>query len=110
MAVKIKKAAKKRLEKNKASKKQSWGSPVEQEIKRRMKLSIAAYAYEYDSTSIMSDGDYDKECLKVDLKINTGNEKLDKFFKKHFDPDTGLWIRKHPELDKVKFMYEKYYK
>ena len=87
-----------------------WGNPIELEVKRRIKLSIAAYAYEYLDESIMSDAEFDKMCLQVNLKIDTGNKKIDNYFKKHFDPSTGQWIRKHPEIKKIADLYERYYK
>jgi len=87
-----------------------WGNPVELEVWRRIRLSVAAYAYEYLDESIMSDAEFDKMCREVDLKIDTGNKKMDNFFKKHFDPSTGQWIRKHPELNKIADRYIRYYK
>jgi hypothetical protein len=87
-----------------------WGNPVELEVWRRIRLSVAAYAYEYLDESIMSDAEFDKMCREVDLKIDTGNKKMDNFFKKHFDPSTGQWIRKHPELKKIADRYARYYK
>jgi len=86
-----------------------WGNSVEVEVRRRIKLSVAAYAYEYLDESIMSDAEFDKMCLEVDLKIDTGNKKMDNFFKKHFDSSTGQWIRKHPEIKKIAMLYERYY-
>ncbi len=88
----------------------TWGSVVEKEIRRRIKLSIAAYSYEFCDHSIIDDATFDKMCSEVDLSIDTGSKKLDKWFKKEFDPSTGQWIHKHPELDKIRILYEKYYK
>lgn len=68
-------------------------------------LSVAAYAYEFESEIIMSDADFDKLSLQVDLLVSTGNTKLDRFFRTEFEPDTGMWIRSHPELRKVKELY-----
>ena len=62
----------------------SWGSPVEVERHRRIKLSVAAYAYEVHSDSIMSDGDYDKLALQIDKSVSTDNEAMDAFFQKEF--------------------------
>jgi|21_taG_2_1085346.scaffolds.fasta_scaffold18621_2 hypothetical protein len=76
-----------------------------EEIQRRIKLSIAAYAYEIKDRSIMSDENFDKECRKVDLSISTGNRKMDKWFKNHFTPDTGQWIHKHPNLKRIDELY-----
>ena len=87
-----------------------WGNPVEIEVRRRIRLSVAAYAYEYQAVSIMSDEDFDKMSREVDLKVDTGNKKMDSYFKKNFDPSTGQWIRKHPEIRKIVYLYKAYYK
>lgn len=81
-----------------------------EEIKRRIKLCVAAYAYEVKNDSIMPDATFDEECKKVDVTITTGNEKMDKWFKDEFDPCTGQWIHNHPEKGKLEELYEKYYK
>ena len=74
------------------------------ETRRRIRISVAAYAYEIDDDPIMSDKDYDKLASEINLHRETGNRKLDKFFKKHYSPHTGSWIRRHPELDKLKIL------
>lgn len=83
---------------------------VSEEIRNRIKLSVAAYAYEMDSNSIMSDGDFDSLCLKINVDTDTGNTLLDTFFRDEFNPSTGQWIHKHPELEGIRNIYEKYYK
>ena len=35
---------------------------------------------------------------------------MDKFFRTQFQPDTGMWIRTHPEIKKLEYLYKKYYK
>jgi len=80
-----------------------------EEIRRRIKLSVAAYAYEVHDDSVMSDGEFDQQSLLVDTSVSTGNRKLDNFFKKYFDPSTGSWIHKHPEIDKIAELYRRYY-
>lgn len=75
-----------------------WGTPVEIERRNRILLSIAAYAYEYENISLVSDEDFDAAAQAIDLSIDTGNPTLDEFFRKEFSPSTGLWIRKHPDL------------
>ena len=55
----------------------------EVERRRRIRLSVAAYAYEVHDDSVMSDGEFDKECLLVDISQTTGNRKLDNFFKNY---------------------------
>ncbi len=83
---------------------------INQEIRNRIRLSVAAYAYEYMDDPIMSDTDFDKLALKINPNEKTGNRKLDNFFKEHFMPDTGMWIHKHPEKEKLKYIYKEYYK
>ena len=83
---------------------------VETERRNRIRLSVAAYAYEYKSDSIMSDGEYDELSKKIDVSIDTENEVLDKFFKEKFSPETGMWIREHPDISGLVHIYEKFWK
>lgn len=82
---------------------------VNQEIRNRIRLSVAAYAYEYKDDPVMSDASFDELSRQIDITVKTGNRKLDNFFKKHFEPDTGMWIRKHPERSKLDHIYRNYY-
>lgn len=90
--------------------KEVWGSPVEIERWRRIRLSVAAYAYEYEDDSIMSDAAFDSLSQHINLSVDTGNPKLDNFFRENFNPDTGMWVRKHPEKSKLKHIYDTYWK
>ena len=83
---------------------------INQEIRNRIKLSIAAYAYEFLGESIMTDHEYDELSLKINPNEKTGNDMMDEFFKTQFQPDTGMWIRSHPEIEKLEYLYKKYYK
>ena len=83
---------------------------ISQEIRNRIKLSVYAYAYEYLNHSVVSDSQFDKLAIEINPSVSTGNETLDKFFKNHFIPDTGMWIHKHPQLDGIKYLYNTYYK
>jgi hypothetical protein len=80
------------------------------EIRNRIKLCVAAYAYEVENESIMPDAEFDALAKKINKDKRTGKPRLDLFFRLHFDPSTGVWIRLHPELDKIRFLYERYYK
>jgi hypothetical protein len=80
------------------------------EIKNRIKLSVAAYAYEYKDDPIMSDAEFDSLSLEINPGEKTGNKKMDNFFKKNFESDTGMWIRKHPEKHHLDYLYQTYYK
>ena len=83
---------------------------INQEIRNRIRLSVAAYAYEFVGDSIMSDQEYDELSLKINPKEKTDNDMMDKFFRTQFQPDTGMWIRTHPEIKKLEYLYKKYYK
>lgn len=87
-----------------------YSDAVSKERRTRIRLSLYAYAYEYESDSLVSDEKYDALSRTVNTSIVTGHPVLDKFFKEQFEPDTGMWITKHPELDKIKRTYEFYYK
>ena len=82
----------------------------DQEIKNRVKISVAAFAYEYLNSPIMSDADFDSLAQQINITKQTGNKTLDTFFEKYFTPDSGMWIHKHPEKNKLKYLYEEYYK
>jgi len=86
-----------------------WGSEAEKETRNRIKLSVYAYAYEMQSDSLISDGDFDKMCLDINPQLATGNEEIDKFFKEEFNPSTGQWIHKHPNLNRIAEIYKNFY-
>lgn len=83
---------------------------VEIERHRRIRMAVAAYAYEFLDRPIISDSEFDEECRKIDPSVDTGRPELDYFFRTEFHPDTGSWIHKHPELEKVAQTYERWYK
>lgn len=68
-------------------------------------VSIWAYAYEFKNRSLVSDAVFDAECSKVNSNIKTG--RLDEFFTNVFQPHTGMWIHKHPELNGVEMLYRR---
>jgi hypothetical protein len=87
-----------------------WGTKIEIERRRRILLSVWAYAYEIENDSLVDDKTFDKECMKVDPSLTTGSRQLDNFFKFQFNPFTGLWIHQHPDLQRIKQIYEKHFK
>lgn len=72
----------------------------------RMTLSAAAYAYEKEGVSIMSDEEFDTLAKEVRPDIDTGHPVMDNFFRTEFSTDTGMWIHAHPEL----YLVEQYYR
>ena len=86
-----------------------WGLTPEVERRNRIRLSVAAFAYECMGDSIMSDAEYDRLAYSIRPQVMTGRFNLDAFFLSRFSPDTGMWIHDHPELAKVRDTYERHY-
>ena len=78
---------------------------LERQIWVRITVAVAAYAYEFEGASIISDGAFDALCKEVEPDMDTGKPVLDRFFREEFQPHTGQWIYNHPELDKVRAGY-----
>jgi hypothetical protein len=81
------------------------------ETRRRIRLAVAAYAYEIMHCPVMSDSEFDELAKSIDLTVDTRRPDLDKWFRKYFDPFTGMWIHRHPERRRIeqlaKFVIEK---
>lgn len=76
------------------------------EIRRRIRIAVAAYAYEIENDPVMTDAEFDAMAREIDPDMATGNLKLDAFFMAHFDPDTGQWVHKHPGIQGLRRIYE----
>lgn len=87
----------------------AWGNPVERERRNRIRLAVYAYAYEFQDEALVPDSEYDALARSIQPALGTGNPLLDQFFRNHYSPDTGMWIRSHPELHRVAHIYRKYY-
>ena len=72
-----------------------------QETRNRIKVSLAAYAYEVLGESIMTDAEYDKLAKSIKLDIDTRRPDLDKWFRRNYVPYTGSWIHGHPEKSRL---------
>lgn len=86
-----------------------WGSQQEVERRNRIRLSVAAFAYEVMDAPIMPDYEYDELARSIRPSVATGHNVLDVFFRFTFSPDTGMWVHHHPELDKLARLYERHY-
>lgn len=82
-----------------------WGSPIERERRRRILLTLWAYAYEFADNPMVSDRAFDAVALASRPTITTGH--LDAWWRENFAPHTGQWIRAHPERDKIAMIYER---
>jgi hypothetical protein len=70
---------------------------VNTETKNRIKVAVAAYAYEVLNQPIIADGEFDALAKKIDLSVNTRRPDLDKWFRENFSPSTGMWVLNHPD-------------
>jgi len=84
-----------------------WGSRVEVERRNRIRLSIAAYAYEFENDIIMQDHEFDELAKQIDPSIDTGDLLLDLFFREEFHTDTGQWVQNHPDPIGLKRAYRR---
>jgi hypothetical protein len=57
----------------------------------------------------MSDHEFDQLALSIDLSVDTGNVDMDFWFICNFQPHTGSWIWKHPNLQRLEELYWKWY-
>mgnify|MGYP003155425231 CR=1 FL=1 len=80
------------------------------EIRNRILISVYAYAYEFRNESLIDDYEYDKLAQEIDVNISTNNMMLDKFFNDCYVSYSGSWILKHPEIEKIIEIYNKYFK
>ncbi len=86
-----------------------WGLPIEIETRRRIRLAIAAYAYEILDRPIMEDDEFDQLAQSIQRQQGTCHPLVDEFFAAQFSPMTGMWIHDHPELAKIKALYQTHY-
>lgn len=82
-----------------------WGTPIELEVRRRIQVSVAAYAYEIANAPVMSDAAFDWLAERVSKHMGTYHPLLDEFFITQFSPMTGMWIHNHPELEGIARIY-----
>lgn len=87
-----------------------WGSDIEVETRRRIRLAVAAFAYEVHDKPIISDAAFDKLAQSIRPRMGTCHPLLDEFFITRFSPMTGMWIHDHPELRKIKALYDRFYR
>lgn len=80
------------------------------EVRNRIRLAVAAYAYEIAADPIMSDAEFDKLARSIRPRELTGASLPDLFFLESFEPHTGSWIHDHPDLTGIARLYETHYK
>ena len=78
---------------------------ISRETRLRILVSIYAYAYEIMADPLVSDGQFDEIAREININVDTLRPDLDAFFRAQFDPCTGSWIYRHPELSSVARMH-----
>lgn len=88
-----------------------WGNLSELVRRDRIKIAVAAWAYEHNRPPTMSDKEYDSLAALVQAEINiaTGDHRMDRWFQRNFQADTGLWIHTHPNQRALENIYALYY-
>ena len=76
------------------------------ETRNRIRLTLAAWAYEVHAVSLMSDDEFDRLALSIDVRKSTARPDLDEWFREHFSPHTGMWVLNHPECDRIEALYQ----
>ena len=80
---------------------------LETERRNRIRIALWAYAYEFMADPMADDALFDETAKAIDTTVDTGHPVLDKFFREEFGPETGQWIHRHPELEKIASLYRK---
>lgn len=76
------------------------------ETRRRIRVAVAAWAYEVHSDPIMTDAEFDELAKSIDVDRSTLHSDLDKWFVANFTPDTGMWVHNHPEPEGLERIYQ----
>ena len=74
-----------------------YSDRVCQETRKRIRVAVAAWAYEVMHRPIMDDAQFDELAKSIDLSIDTRRPDLDKWFRKNFQSYTGSWVHGHPD-------------
>ena len=75
------------------------------ETRRRIRVAVAAWAYEVHNDPLMSDAEFDALAREIDVDRSTANSHLDQWFALNFNPDTGMWVHDHPEPEGLERIY-----
>lgn len=75
----------------------------EQDFQKRLRCRLAVWAWAYEglNESLVDDHMFDKECLRVDLDVDTDSPEWDLWWRENFSPETGAWINKHPDKKRL---------
>lgn len=57
----------------------------------------------------MPDDEFDQRLKRIRPTMTTGNLVMDIFFATVFTPETGMWIRRHPDLEGIRRIVARYH-
>ena len=83
-----------------------YSDRVCQETRKRIRVAVAAWAYEVMDVSIMTDAEFDELAKSIDLSIDTRRPDLDKWYRKNFKTYTGSWVHGHPDKTRLNQIVE----
>lgn len=88
-----------------------YSKKINEQTRTRIRLMVAALAYEKYSNPIISDAEFDRLAGEVDLSVKTRRADMDRFFVKYFNPHTGMWINSlnKRDLKRVDDIYHRYF-
>ena len=75
------------------------------ETRRRIRVAVAAWAYEVHADPLMSDAEFDALAREIDVDRSTANSEMDRWFLENFNPDTGIWVNQHAGKDGLERVY-----
>lgn len=79
-----------------------WYWPETQdERRRRIRVSVFAYAYEVLGRPLVPDNVFDELARSVRPFLFTHHPVMDAFFRTEFRPYTGAWVWRHPEKSRL---------
>lgn len=67
----------------------------------RIKVALAAYAYEILNTSVISDSQYDHYSSLINIAQSTDNKELDLWFKNNYTKESGMWIHRYLNKERL---------
>ena len=76
------------------------------ETRARIRLAVAAWAYEHHDDPLMNDDEFDRLALTIDVRKSTSRPDLDEFFRQHFNPSTVMWVLNHPDKAGLERIYQ----
>ena len=76
-----------------------------QQTRARIRLAVAAWAYEVHDDPILTDAEFDALALSIDVRESTSRPDLDEWFRENFNPSTGMWVHNHPETTALESIY-----